>query len=249
MQPPGDSSYWYVVERLDTIKRFDATDEITDTTTPVLNVQVGASGEGGLLSFAFHPDFAANGQAFLSYTVTGPDSDTLLISRATSHDGGASFDSASEKILLTLVQPFTNHDGGRIVFGPDEFFIGFGDGGSAGDPFNNAQNTKVLLSKRLRIDLDSGNPYGIPSNNPFAAGGGRCEIYTYGLPNSWQFSFDCDTGELWQGDVGQEMREEVDNIDIGGNHGWRYYEGSLALSQGLRRARPVSLASGRIRPR
>jgi glucose/arabinose dehydrogenase len=108
-------------------------------------------------------------------------------------------------------------------------YIGFGDGGSAGDPFNNAQNTKVLLVKLLRIDLDRGKSYGIPSDNPFAAGGGRCEIYAYGLRNSWRFSFDRDTGELWLGDVGQEMREEVDNIDIGGNYGWRCYEGSLAL--------------------
>lgn len=230
-QAPGNGSRWYVVERLGTIKRFDATDEATAVSTPAITVQVDASGEGGLLGFALHPDFADNGQAFLSYTVTGPSADTPLISRVSrvrSGDGGQTFDPATEETLLSLDQPFTNHNRGHIAFGPDtRLYVGFGDGGSGGDPFNNAQNTGTLLGKLLRIDVDSASPYGIPPDNPFINGGGRPEIYAYGLRNPWRFSFDSTTGRLWLGDVGQDAREEVDVIAKGGNYGWRCYEGSF----------------------
>lgn len=231
VQAPGDGSRWFVAERLGIVKSFDAADETTANSTVALGIEVDASGEGGLLGFALHPDFADNGQAFLSYTVSGPDVDTPLISRitrVTSTDGGQTFDPATEEVLLTLNQPFINHNGGHIVFGPDGLlYIGFGDGGSAGDPLNHGQDTGDLFGSLLRIDVDGGEPYGIPPDNPFASGGGKPEIYAYGLRNPWRFSFDRADGRLWLGDVGQYQREEVDIIERGGNYGWRCYEGSL----------------------
>ncbi|MBA2490432.1 MAG: PQQ-dependent sugar dehydrogenase [Gammaproteobacteria bacterium] len=233
LQAPGNGSYWYLVERLGVIKRFDVADNRTALSTVVAAVEVDASGEGGLLGFALHPDFELNGEAFLSYTVTGPNAQIPLvsrISRITSTDGGRTFDPASEEILLTLEQPFTNHNGGHIVFGPEGFlYIGFGDGGGGGDPLNNAQNPDNLFGALLRVDVDSGEPYGTPTDNPFANGGGAPEIYAYGLRNPWRFSFDRADDRLWLGDVGQGEREEVDIIERGGNYGWRCYEASLVF--------------------
>ncbi|MGH8502472.1 MAG: PQQ-dependent sugar dehydrogenase [Gammaproteobacteria bacterium] len=228
----GNGAYWYVVERLGLVKRFDADDNRTAVSTVVAAVEVDASGEGGLLGLALHPEFASNGQAFVSYTVTGADADTPLVSRISrirSQDGGRTFDPASEEILLTLEQPFTNHNGGHIAFGPDGFlYIGVGDGGGGGDPFNNAQNPNNLFGAVLRIGVDGGEPYSMPPDNPFV--GGAPEIYAYGLRNPWRFSFDRANGRLWLGDVGQGEREEVDIIERGGNYGWRCYEGSLTFN-------------------
>ncbi len=171
-------------------------------TSVFINIPVDASGEGGLLGMAFHPNFPSTPQVFLSYTRTGPDAQhplTSVISRFTSNDGGATLNPASEQQILTLDQPFTNHNGGNIAF--DRFgklFIGLGDGGSANDPQNNGQNVNTLLGKMLRIDVDSApapnKNYAIPSDNPFAAGGGAPEIYAWGLRNPWRWSFDRDTG-------------------------------------------------------
>jgi glucose/arabinose dehydrogenase len=234
VQVPGDGARWFVAERLGTVRSFEAADETTASSTVAIGIEVDASGEGGLLGFALHPDFANNGQAFLSYTVTGPDSGTPLvsrISRVTSADGGQTFDPATEEILLTLDQPFINHNGGHILFGPDGLlYVGFGDGGSGGDPLDNGQDTSDLFGALLRIDLNSGQPYGIPPDNPFTQGGGRPEIYAYGLRNPWRFSFDRADGTLWLGDVGQGEREEVDIVAKGGNYGWRCYEGSLEFN-------------------
>src|SRR5680860_1744760 len=231
VQTPGDGAHWYVVERLGMVKRFDADNNRTTVSTIVAAVAVDASGEGGLLGFALHPKFARNGTAFLSYTVTGPEPGTPLvsrISRVTSTDGGRTFVPASEELLLTLNQPFTNHNGGHLAFGPDGFlYIGFGDGG--GDPLNNAQNPNNLYGALLRIIVDGGEPYGIPSDNPFADGNGAPEIYAYGLRNPWRFSFDRTDGQLWLGDVGQGERAEIDIIEPGGNYGWRCYEASLVF--------------------
>jgi uncharacterized repeat protein (TIGR03806 family) len=188
-----------------------------------------APAEAGLLGMAFHPNWQTNHQAFLSYTAFSAASPANLrstISRFTSRDGGATLDPASEQVLLTLEQPYENHNGGNIVFGPDGFlYIGFGDGGSGGDPQNRAQNTSVLFGKILRIDVDSGSPYASPPDNPFAGGGGAPEIWAYGLRNPWRFSFDRGTGDLWAGDVGQNLYEEIDRIVRGGNYGWNKKEG------------------------
>ncbi len=229
---PGDDSRWYVVDREGQIWWFDATNKDTTQLNRALDIRslVDTSIEGGLLDIAFHPDFTNNGYVYLSYTATGPNSATPLIShiaRFTSSDGGDSFDAASEFTVLTVDQPYENHNGGKIGFDADGFlYIGFGDGGSGGDPQDHAQNTNDLLGAMLRIDVDSGSPYGIPVDNPFASGGGRAEIYAWGLRNPWRWSFDQQTAELWLGDVGQSSWEEVDIIVNGGNYGWRCFEGT-----------------------
>jgi uncharacterized repeat protein (TIGR03806 family) len=144
----------------------------------------------------------------------------------TSADGGATLSPDTQKILIQLDDPFSNHNGGHLAFGPDRMlYIGIGDGGSGGDPLGNGQNLDVLFAKLLRIDPSAGDPYGIPPTNPFAAGGGRPEIYAYGLRNPWKFSFDKLTGDLWLADVGQDKHEEVDRVVLGGNYGWSIREG------------------------
>jgi glucose/arabinose dehydrogenase len=130
-------------------------------------------------------------------------------------------------VLLTVPQPFANHNGGMLAFGPDShLYIGLGDGGSAGDPGNRAQDRQKLLGKILRIDVNNGQPYAIPPDNPFARAGGRREIYALGFRNPWRFSFDRETGELYAGDVGQGTVEEIDIVTRGGNYGWRVMEGN-----------------------
>jgi len=187
----------------------------------------------GLLGMAFHPDFANNGEVFLSYTQAGPVS---YVSRFFSLDGGITLDSSSEQPLIVMPQDFGNHNGGNIAFGPDGFlYIGFGDGGSANDPNNRAQDNSNLLGAMIRIDVDAGVPYGIPPDNPFVGsplcsqgfGAGQCpEIHAFGLRNPWRWSFDSQNGDLWLGDVGQGAWEEVDIIVAGGNYGWRLREGA-----------------------
>jgi glucose/arabinose dehydrogenase len=138
-------------------------------------------------------------------------------------------DPASEKDLLHIQQPFPNHNGGQMAFGPDgSLYMGLGDGGSEGDPNKNGQNKNILLGKILRIDVDHGNPYAIPMDNPFVNGGGKAEIWAYGLRNPWRISFDKPSGNLYIADVGQDLWEEVDVVPskAGGlNFGWNYYEG------------------------
>src|SRR5205085_814090 len=187
--------------------------------------------EAGLLGMAFHPDWQTNRQAFLSYTAYSSASPANLrstISRFVSRDGGATLDPASEQVLLTLQQPYENHNGGNIVFGPDGFlYIGFGDGGLFGDPGNYAQNLSAYLGKILRMNADTG---AAPADNPFAPS----LIWAYGLRNPWRFSFDRATGDLWAGDVGQDTVEEIDMLpatDDGrgagraANLGWSDVEG------------------------
>lgn len=182
-----------------------------------------AGSERGLLGLAFHPKYSRNGRFFVHYTRKA-DGATVV---AEYHRGSTATSSApEERILLTVPQPYPNHNGGMISFGPDGYlYIGLGDGGSAGDPENRAQNPDELLGKILRIDVDRGDPYGIPPDNPFAQGGGRAEIYALGLRNPWRFSFDGKTGELWVADVGQSKWEEIDLVTRGGNYGWRAMEG------------------------
>jgi glucose/arabinose dehydrogenase len=193
---------------------------------PFLDItkQVLSGGERGLLGLAFHPDYRRNGRFFVNYT-RKPDGATVL---AEYHKGvTATSASQEERILLVVPQPYPNHNGGMVAFGPDGYlYVGLGDGGSKGDPDNRAQNPEDILGKILRIDVDRGSPYSIPMDNPFAKKGGRPEIYAIGLRNPWRFSFDIKTGNLWVADVGQYKWEEIDVVTRGRNYGWRVMEGT-----------------------
>jgi glucose/arabinose dehydrogenase len=202
---------------------------------PFLDIRdrVGSQGnEQGLLGIAFHPDFQNNGFFYLNYTDNSGD--TVISRFTTPVDANGSrplADPASEKVLLQVDQPFANHNGGQVIFGPDGYlWIGLGDGGSGGDPRNNGQNPDTLLGKLLRIDVNQGDPYSIPADNPFTAGGGAVEVWALGLRNPWRFSFDSLTGDLYIGDVGQNQWEEVDYLPGGTvsspvNFGWNVREG------------------------
>jgi glucose/arabinose dehydrogenase len=191
--------------------------------------------ERGLLGLAFHPSFAFTGRLFVNYT-RRPDGATAIAEFRVAPGAAGPADAASERVLLTVAQPFANHNGGMIEFGPDGWlYVGLGDGGAGFDPGNRAQNPGDLLGKILRIDVDTESPgrlYGTPPGNPFAAGGGRAEIYALGLRNPFRFSFDRATGVLRAGDVGQGSREEIDIIQAGKNYGWRLLEGSLCTGLG-----------------
>lgn len=186
--------------------------------------QVLSGGERGLLGLVFHPDYRRNGRFFVNYT-RKPDGATVLAEYR--RGATATLASQEERVLLTVPQPYPNHNGGMVAFGLDGFlYVGLGDGGSKGDPDNRAQNPQDLLGKILRIDVDQGDLYGIPMDNPFAKEGGRPEIYAVGLRNPWRFSFDVKTGNLWVADVGQYKWEEINLVTRGGNYGWRVMEGT-----------------------
>jgi glucose/arabinose dehydrogenase len=188
--------------------------------------------EEGLLGLAFHPDFSKNGYFYVNYT----DASSTVISRFSIKDReGSSADPESEYIILKFDQPYSNHNGGQVSFGPDGLlYIATGDGGGGGDPQGNAQDRTNLLGKILRIDVDrqeGGLAYSIPGDNPFKDNtqGYREEIYAYGLRNPWRFSFDIATGNLWAADVGQNRIEEINIIEKGKNYGWNIMEGSLCF--------------------
>lgn len=191
-----------------------------------LRDRVAFGGEMGLLSVAFHPRYAANGRFVVNYTTESGGLHTVVSEFRVSPDN-PDVANRQERILLTIPQPFRNHNGGLNLFGPDgKLYIGMGDGGSGGDPFNNGQRLDVLLGKLLRLDVDGGTAYRVPPDNPFAGrAGARGEIWAYGLRNPWRFSFDPATGRLLLADVGQNAWEEVDVIEKGGNYGWRIMEG------------------------
>jgi glucose/arabinose dehydrogenase len=199
---------------------------------PFLDIRslVTSGGERGLLSVAFHPDYALNGLFYVNYTNTGGHTVVARYSVLPQNPNRANQSSAVP--ILTINQPFPNHNGGQLQFGPDRYlYIGTGDGGSGGDPNNRAQNLGDLLGKMLRIDVDGASPYAIPASNPFVGRtGARPEIWSFGLRNPWRFSFDRASGDLWIADVGQGKWEEIDYqpaASIGGeNYGWRRMEGS-----------------------
>jgi uncharacterized repeat protein (TIGR03806 family) len=231
LQAPNDASRWFIVQQRGIVLAMDNKPDATAFSTFV-NIQARVNwdpDEAGLLGMAFDPNFATNGVVYLSYTGHGGPVDlTSHVSRFVSRDGGKTLDPDSEEILLSVEQPFENHNGGNIQFGPDGFlYIGFGDGGSAVDPMGNAQNRNVLLGKMLRIGVATAGPYTVPDSNPFASGGGKPEIFAVGFRNPWRWSFDRDTGDLWVGDVGQGSREEVDRVKRGGNYGWVQHEGTF----------------------
>ena len=200
---------------------------------PFLDVRerVTSGGEKGLLGLAFHPKFSENRRFFVNYT-SPTDGLHTVISEFKVGDQPNEADKNSERILLTVPQPFANHNGGDIVFGPDGFlYIGMGDGGSRNDPHGNGQNLAALLGKMLRIDVEQkgeGKQYGIPADNPFVGrANAAAEVWAYGLRNPWRFSFDGTTGLLYAGDVGQDTREEIDVIRKGRNYGWNVMEGTI----------------------
>ncbi len=236
LQHPDNPSRWYVGEQAGVIfTALDVSNGSESAPTRAVFVDLtdrvdSNADEAGLLGMAFHPDFESNGFVFISYTATSSSAPAGIesrISRFFSPDHGRTLDKSSERRLLQIDQPFVNHNGGHIAFGPDgKLYIGFGDGGSANDPLNNSQNPGQLLGKMLRLDVDVGTPFGIPSDNPFVVAGGRPEIWAVGLRNPWRFSFDSQTGDLWVADVGQGALEEIDVIERGGNYGWPLREGT-----------------------
>jgi hypothetical protein len=194
-----------------------------------ITARVLSGGERGLLGLAFHPDYASNRRFFVNYT-REPDGTTVIAEYQASAVNPDVADTPEAPVLL-IPQPFANHNGGMIEFGPDGFlYIGTGDGGSGNDPGNRAQDIDDLLGKILRIDVDTPSPpapYSSPPTNPFAgATPGRDEIFAVGLRNPFRFSFDRQTGDLIVGDVGENQREEVDLVTLGGNFGWRVFEGT-----------------------
>jgi glucose/arabinose dehydrogenase len=194
--------------------------------SPFLDIaeQLSTGGERGLLGLAFQPRYTTNGRFFLNYT-RAQDGATVIAEYRVSSDPDKA--DPHERILLTIPQPYPNHNGGMLAFGPDALlYIGMGDGGSGGDPENRAQNREELLGKFLRIDVDGSPPYRIPPDNPFVGQEGKPEIFALGLRNPWRFSFDRKTGELWAADVGQHTWEEINVIEKGKNYGWRLLEGT-----------------------
>ncbi|MBT8400444.1 MAG: PQQ-dependent sugar dehydrogenase [Rhodothermia bacterium] len=232
LQDPGDGTgRLFVVEQAGVIKVFSNNPSAPQAKTflDIRNRVDDSGNEEGLLGLAFHPNYATNGYFFVNYTSNNPNA-TVIARYSVSDTDPDVADANSEEVLLTIGQPFGNHNGGQVAFGPDGMlYIAVGDGGSGGDPMEHGQNLTTLLGTILRIDIDnaSGNlGYAIPSDNPFTGNqqGYREEIFAYGLRNPWRFSFDTTTGSLWTGDVGQNRFEEIDIIDSGKNYGWNVME-------------------------
>lgn len=235
---PGGERELVVVEQAGVIKRFRAGGTKAEGILLDHRDKVSDWGnEEGLLSVAFHPRFAENRYLYIYYSAHPVSGQRLtVVARLTYDPARRTADPASERILLEVAQPYSNHKGGQLAFGPDGFlYIGLGDGGSAGDPQGNGQNPDRLLGKLLRIDVDhpeAGREYGIPVDNPYFGAGdgharrGRPEIFALGLRNPWRFSFDRATGLLYAADVGQDTVEEVDIIVRGENYGWNVLEGT-----------------------
>ena len=234
VQPPDGSNRFFVVERTGQIR---VVVNGTLQATPFLDVSgliTSAGGEQGLLGLAFHPSYSSNGLFFVYYTASNGDN-TLARFRVSASNANQA-DPNSRTVLFALADRFNNHNGGNGVFGPDGFlYVGIGDGGSAGDPDNNAQNLGSLMGKLLRIDVNSGNPYAIPPSNPFVGvSGARGEVWALGLRNPWRWTFDRQNGDLYIGDVGQGNWEEIDRhpaaAAAGNNYQWSCLEGTHAFN-------------------
>ncbi len=214
----------HIITNGETLKTpfLDISDRVHGSLTP--------GSEEGLLGLAFHPDYKTNGYFYLNYV---NKNDSSIVSRFSVTDNPNIADEGTEKMILGIPQPFGNHNGGHLAFGPKDgmLYIGFGDGGKWGDPYNNSQDLKTLLGAILRINVDKGDPYTIPPDNPFFNDTGkRSEIFCYGLRNPWRFSFDRETSDLIIGDVGQDLWEEINWLtwdeSLGANFGWRTMEGN-----------------------
>ena len=234
LQNSGDgTNRIFVIEQDGIIKVFPNEQNATSTKIFLdITDRVSSGGETGLLGLAFHPNYEINGYFYVNYTAASPLR-TVISRFQVSASNPDSADKNTEQILLEYNQPYSNHNGGCVAFGPDGYlYIAAGDGGSGGDPQNNGQSITTFLGKILRIDVDNPQPplnYGIPTTNPFIDSSNvniKKEIYAWGLRNPWRFSFDFTTGWLWASDVGQGNWEEVDIIENGGNYGWRCYEGN-----------------------
>lgn len=232
---PGDARNLYLVTQGGQILALENRADV-GAATPFLDLTPRVTqrgGEEGLLGLAFHPDYASNGLFYVYYSPAEGARRTRL-SRFSANPGRSAADPASERVLLEITQPpdFGNHKGGGLVFGPDRrLYVGVGDGGGAGDPFNNAQDLGTPLGKILRLLADGNDADGgIPADNPFAGrAGARGEVWAFGLRNPWRIAFDGST--LWAADVGQNQREEIDLIEPGGNYGWRVFEGRLRFNE------------------
>jgi glucose/arabinose dehydrogenase len=242
--PRGDARL-FIVEQGGRIRVFRS-GRLNPTPFLDLSAYVSRGGEQGLLSMAFHPDYARNGFFFIDYT--DRRGDTRIVRYHVSGDPDRA-DRASATDILKIDQPYANHNGGLVMFGPDGMlWIGMGDGGSGGDPHGNGQNLQSLLGKLLRIDVDHGEPYAIPPDNPFVhRSGARPEIWAYGLRNPWRFCFDRTDSLLYIADVGQDLWEEIDAVPLrfkGLNFGWNLMEGDHPYKQGAseprRLVRPIA---------
>lgn len=236
--PPGDTERLFIVEQGGVVRILDLIGGVV-LPTPFLEVLVTPGGERGLLGLAFDPDYDTNGYLYVNYTrVVSSQLRTYVARYQVSAGDPNRADPFSQLVLLSIDQPFSNHNGGWIGFGPDGYlYIATGDGGSGGDPGNRAQNIEVLLGKLLRIDVRGaapGSPYAIPPDNPFVGVAGADEIWAYGLRNPWRNSFDRLTGDLYIADVGQNQWEEINfqpaSSPGGENYGWRCYEGNQAYN-------------------
>jgi glucose/arabinose dehydrogenase len=230
---PSRQNRLFVTEQGGVIKVFDNTKNVNQSTVFLdISERVLYGGEQGLLGLAFHPNFGSNGYFYVDYVIDNPRR-TVIARYSVMESNPNVANKNSEQVVMEINQPFSNHKGGQLAFGSDGYlYIGMGDGGSGGDPFGNGQNRSTLLGKILRIDIDSssnGKNYAIPNDNPFFANSidYREEIYAYGFRNPWRFSFDSASGQLWVGDVGQDLIEEIDLVIKGRNYGWNIMEGSL----------------------
>ena len=238
---PGQNDRLYVLEQGDASQPSRVLTLVPGDAAPTVFLDVtdraATANEAGLLGLAFHPDYAAGGRVFVHYTAPA-SGEGVFVTRisefARSTTDPLRADPASERVVLEVPQPANNHNGGTIAFGPDgHLYVGLGDGGGAGDPFRNGQNPNTLLGTILRLDVDdvpAGQAYGIPTDNPFVGGGGRPEVWAYGLRNPYRFSVG--PAGVWVGDVGQDKWEEVSRVEAGGNYGWNVVEGPACYPPG-----------------
>lgn len=228
----ANDSRMFVVQQNGIIRIVQPDGTINATNFLNIGSKITYGGERGLLGLAFHPQYAANGYFFVYYNDTNGNITVARYTRSTSNPDTA--DPASEKIILNQPKPFDNHNGGSIHFAPDGYlWVVTGDGGSGGDPNNNAQNKNSLLGKLLRLDINSAGPYNIPAGNPFVGVDGADEVWAYGLRNAWKFNFDTVSGNVMIADVGQGQIEEINRMPLtqpGINYGWRCYEGNSAYN-------------------